>query len=315
MSTSSSISAVDTGILLEAGTNEAEVLAFQVRGERFGVNVAKVREVLPLDGVTCIPHSHAAVEGLVRVREMIVPLVNLRKYLYNEDSNTGPEAASRLLLLEFNNAHTAFRVDGVERIFRVSWKDTLPAPHLGDDASPVTSILRQREGLLPLLDFESICATIGLRGMSLELESIGKEKSVERTEMPIVYADDSQLVREMVKDSLTEAGYCHLKGFPDGQEAWEYLTSLAEEATPETIREKVACIVTDVEMPRMDGLSLTKKIRSHPVLGKVPVIVFSSIASNDNRKKGQQVGATAQVAKARYDDLIDHVGTVLQMKP
>jgi two-component system chemotaxis response regulator CheV len=312
MSSSTPVSAIDTGILLEAGTNEAEVLVFRIRGRRFGVNVAKVREVLPLETVTDIPRSHTAVDGLVDVREAVMPLVNLGKYLYADESTSDDNTSDSLLLLEFNKQNIAFRVQGVERIFRVSWKDTLPAPQLGEDASPVTSILRQKEGLVPLLDFESICATIGLSGMATTLDSIPKVESVERSHMPIIFADDSRLICEMIKDSLVEAGYTSVKGFSDGQDAWNYLAPLAENSTPEDIRSKVACIVTDIEMPRMDGLNLTKKIREHPVTADLPVIVFSSIATKDNEKKGLQVGATAQVSKPHYDDLVATVDGALQ---
>jgi two-component system chemotaxis response regulator CheV len=307
------LSPADHGILLEAGTNEAEVLAFRVRGARFGVNVAKVREVVPLERLTPIPHSHPAVDGLAEVREMVIPLVNLRKFLFDDDECRSADGSENLLLLEFNNIHTAFRVEEVERIYRVSWKDTRPVPQLGENACPVTSVLRQKEGLLPMLDFESICAMVGLGGMSVDLESIEKEQSAAKAEMPIVYADDSQLVRAMVKDSLQEAGFTHLRGFPDGQDAWEYLSNLASNSTAENIREKVACIVTDVEMPRMDGLSLTKKIRQNAILASIPVIVFSSIATKDNQKKGVQVGASAQVSKAKYDELIGTVHRLLGM--
>lgn len=307
MSKTNPVSPADHGILLEAGTNEAEVLAFRVCGARFGVNVAKVREVVPLERLTPIPHSHPAIDGLAEVREMVIPLINLRKFLFNDAESRTADGSENLLLLEFNNIHTAFRVEEVERIYRVSWKDTRPVPRLGENACPVTSVLRQKEGLLPMLDFESICATVGLGGMSVDLDSIAKDQLATKAELPIVYADDSQLVRAMVKDSLQEAGFTHLRGFPDGQDAWEYLSELAGGATRENIGEKVACIVTDVEMPRMDGLSLTKKIRQNPVLANVPVVVFSSIATKDNQKKGVQVGASVQVSKAKYDELVDAV--------
>lgn len=307
MSTTKAVTSIDHGILLEAGTNEAEVLAFRVCGARFGVNVAKVREVVPLERLTPIPHSHPAIDGLAEVREMVIPLINLRKFLFDDAEHRAADGTENLLLLEFNNIHTAFRVEEVERIYRVSWKDTRPVPQLGENSCPVTSVLRQKDGLLPMLDFESICAIVGLGGMSVDLESIDKERSKAQAELPIVYADDSQLVRAMVKDSLHEAGFNHLRGFPDGQDAWDYLSDLASNSTDRNIHEKVACIVTDVEMPRMDGLSLTKKIRQNAILAGVPVVVFSSIATKDNQKKGLQVGASAQVSKAKYDELVEAV--------
>ncbi len=312
MSATQVASGVDTGILLEAGTNEAEVLVFRLRGKRFGVNVAKVREVLPIEEVTDIPMSHEAVDGLVDIREAVVPLVNLDRFLYRHLEPSKPEIAQSLVLLEFNAQQIAFRVDQIERIYRVSWKDTLPAPKLGEDATPVTSILRQKDGLVPLLDFESICARMGIGGTISSRDNIPRVECPRRSELPIVFADDSQLISEMVKDSLMEAGYTNLKGFADGQDAWAYLEPMAEGCSPEQFRSRVACIITDVEMPRMDGLTFTKKVRSHPVMAETPVIVFSSIASRDNSKKGLQVGASAQVSKPKYDELLAKVNELLE---
>jgi len=165
---------------------------------------------------------------------------------------------------------------------------------------------------VPLLDFESICATIGIGGTTSTMDSVPKVESVERAHMPIVFADDSRLICEMVKDSLVAAGYTSVKGFADGQYLWDYIAHLAEDSVAANIRDKVSCIITDIEMPRMDGLSLTKKVREHPVLGDLPVIVFSSIATKDNEKKGLQVGATIQISKPHYDDLVETVGRVLE---
>ncbi len=311
MSYAATGSPIDTGILLEAGTNEAEILVFYVRDKRFGVNVAKVREVLPIDNLTEIPKSHVAVDGLVDIREAVVPLINLQRYLYDE-SSSDDENHESLVLLEFNNQQIAFRVQGIERIYRVSWNDTVPAPQLGQEATPVTSVVRQEKGLVPLLDFESICATIGIGGTTLTLDSAPKIESAELCHMPIVFVDDSRLICEMIKDSLAGAGFESIKGFSDGLEAWQYLDSLAGTCTPENIHKHLACVVTDIEMPRMDGLRLTKKIREHPVLGKTPIVVFSSIATKDNDKKRLQVGATAQVPKPHYDELIATVAKLLQ---
>ncbi|MBN2291957.1 MAG: chemotaxis protein CheV [Pirellulales bacterium] len=312
MSSPATASPIDTGILLEAGTNEAELLVFHVRGKRFGVNVAKVREVLPIEGFTEIPKSDPAVDGLIDIREAVVPLVNLERYLFGDPGDTDSKSQDSLVLLEFNNEQIAFRVQAIERIYRVSWKNMLPSPQLGNEATPVTSILRQEQGLVPLLDFESICANIGLGCSISSIDSVPKEDSLERSHMPIVFADDSRMICEMIRDSLVEAGYTSVKGFSDGQDAWNYIEPLAKHSTTENIHDRLACIITDIEMPRMDGLSLTKKVREHPVLGNVPVIVFSSIATKDNEKKGVQVGASFQVSKPHYDDLVATVGKALQ---
>ena len=162
-----------------------------------------------------------------------------------------------------------------------------------------------------MLDFESIVTTIGIGGGHAPIDCVVKVESRKRTQMPIVFADDSRLICEMIKDALVQAGFTNLKGFADGKEARDYLAPLTEGVTPEEFRKKVSCIITDVEMPRMGGLNFTKKIRRHPVMSEIPVIVFSSIATKDNDKKRKQVGATSQVAKPNYDTLVETVVEVL----
>ena len=136
-------------------------------------------------------------------------------------------------------------------------------------------------------------------------------KATSRAECPLVYADDSQLIRKMVGAALTQAGYINLRGFSDGQEAWEYLAALAENTAADQIAQKVGAVVSDIEMPRMDGFSLTRRIRDNPVLKDLPVILFSSLISKDNEKKGVQVGATAQISKPKWEDLTATLTEVL----
>ncbi len=306
MSTAPAFSPIDTGILLEAGTNEAEILVFQIRDQRYGVNVAKVREVLPVDRLTQIPMSHEAIDGLVTIRDIVVPLINLERYLYqsHEERDTSHE---NLMLLEFNLQLIAFRVHAVERIYRITWQDTTPLPPMGSNSLPITSVLRLDSNLVPLIDFESIAASVDPGSRKASICSSLKSDSAHRADIPLLFADDSPMIRAMIEDALTSAGFTNAKGFHDGKELWEHLEALSKTLSPEEISEHVACILTDVEMPEMDGLSLTKHIRSNASTSQIPVIVFSSIASTDNEKKEVQVGATAQVAKPHYDDLIKEV--------
>jgi two-component system chemotaxis response regulator CheV len=307
------VSGVDTGILLEAGTNEVEILVFNVGHERCGVNVAKVREARTLERAVFLPRFPDSIEGVVCVRNDVVPAVDLCKYLWGsrQDIDASQE---RNLLLEFNERMVAFRVQSIDRVYRVSWKDIIPMPqHTGRDV-PITGLVLLEGKIVTLLDFESIGAILGVSGsIETNAKQVVEEKGkVEIKDLPLVFADDSPLIRRMMLDALTKSGYRNIHVFSDGQEAWNYLADLGGKHTVEDIREHVAAIVTDIEMPRMDGFHLTKCVRENAVLRDLPVILFSSLVSRDNEKKGMQVGATAQISKPRWDELADALLEVLQ---
>ncbi len=293
-------SAVDPRILLEAGTNEVEILVFKVADRLCGVNVAKVREIRNSQPATFLPHSPSAVEGVVRIRDLVVPLVNLRKALWEDDTpSSDPETH---LFLEFNNQMVAFKVQDIDRIYRVSWQNFTQLPHCPGLNAPVTGIILIDKKIVTILDFEALGSVLGINGqVPASLQTPGDRPEPHRPR--IIYADDSLMIRQMIDDSLGQAGYHDCQGFADGQEAWEYLCSVATEHSEESISHFIGGIISDVEMPRMDGFTLTRKIREHPVLKKLPVVLFSSLISKDNVKKGEQVGATAQVSKPRWEEL------------
>jgi len=311
MSTTSPNSRTNSAVLLDAGTNEVEILIFRVGNQRCGVNVAKVREVRNTEDVLHLPQYPEAVLGAVQIRGAVVPLVDLRKYLgYAEDQEDHGQQVD--LLLEFNDRLVGFRVQGIERAFRVSWKDFMPLPQGLGMQPPVTGVVLLEGGIITLLDFESIGAVLGMNG-DVRLKNHGKTTdSASRCERPLVYVDDSALIRRMLEDALTQAGYCNIQGFADGQEAWDYLERIASESAAGEIDAQVSCVISDIEMPRMDGFHLTKRIREHSALQAVPVVLFSSLISKDNEKKGKQVGATAQISKPRWEDLASTLTRLLE---
>lgn len=304
------MSAPSRGILLDAGTNEVEMLVFRVGQQYCGVNVAKVREVHTVKDTTFLPHYPASVNGVIRVRDAIVPTVDLTAYLWGS-MQSGEQTDERHLLLEFNNRLIAFRVEAVDRVHRVSWQDILPAPQgLGKDA-PLTGIVLIEGKIITLLDFESIAAELELSGGTQVSKDSTVAATTGATQCPVVFADDSALIRRMMEAALGQAGYENVQIFTDGQEAWDYLQAIARQNTPESISQSVSAIITDVEMPRMDGFSLTKRIREDQVLKDLPVILFSSLVSKDNEKKGRQVGATAQISKPKWEELASTLLAVL----
>jgi len=311
--TQSNPAIADTGILLDAGTNEAEILVFVVGDSRYGVNVAKVREVLTIEKVTRVSQSHPAVEGVVQIRDQVAPLVCLHRFLEGEEAPQ--EADETMILLDFNNHMVAFRVKSVDRIFRVSWERTRPIPSLVGSNVPVTGVIELADTLVQILDFETITALITDAPNANRNHENRDPVAEEYGRMPIVFADDSLTISRMVLDSLHDFGFTNVKNFHDGFEAWNYLASIAESTTVDQVRDQVAAVITDIEMPRMDGFNLTKKIRENLVLKDLPVILFSSIVSLDNEKKGWQVGASAQLTKPKYQELAKHLVELLSDRP
>ncbi len=300
---------IDTGILLEAGTNELEILVLRAGDSLFGVNVAKVREVLKIDRPTRLPRSHPTVEGAVQIRGQLVELVNLVQFLFGGGEISRPRPTDKMVVMEFNQELIAFRVHDVEQILRTSWNTVRPMPQIRGHRAPVTSIVPRGGQLIQLLDFESIGADVG---MSRHAAPSSRDVPVaSRADLPIVFAEDSPLVSEMLRDTLRQAGYRDITGFTDGRAAWDHLQRLAAAGPPEELCRRVGALVSDVEMPGMDGLALTRRIRESPQLAALPVILFSSIVSHDNAKKGQQVGADAQIAKPRYTEMAATLERVL----
>lgn len=295
---------VDSGILLEAGTNEVEILVFKVGDHLCGVNVAKVREVRTHQAATFLPEAPHSVDGVVRIRDAVVPLVNLQQILWGIEVSPEMAETDEHLFLEFNDQMVAFRVQGVDRIHRVSWKNLIPLPQCqGMEAAPVTGIVLLEGRIVTILDFEAIGGVLGINGAPRQAPGTAPASSAGEVRPPIVFADDSPLIRRMLDDALSAAGYEDRRGFADGQEAWEYLRGPTRARGDEALHETVACVISDIEMPRMDGFTLTRRIREDPVLKDLPVVLFSSLISRDNEKKGRQVGATAQIAKPHWEEL------------
>ena len=196
---------IDTGILLEAGTNELEILVLRAGDSLFGVNVAKVREVLTIDRPTRLPQSHAAVEGTVQIRGQVVELVNLVQFLFGVGEISRPRPTDKMVVMEFNQDLIAFRLNGVEQIFRTSWNTVQPMPHIRGHKAPVTGIVLREGRLIQMLDFESIGAHVGMSRHSVPRRH-GSVPAASRADLPIVFAEDSPLVSEMLLDTLQQAG-------------------------------------------------------------------------------------------------------------
>ncbi|QCR31626.1 chemotaxis protein [Lysinibacillus sp. SGAir0095] len=288
------------GILLESGTNELEIVEFEVANNKFGINVIKVKEIIQPIPVTFIPHAHPHVEGIVQLRGEVLPVVNMLKVLGMAHATFSSQ--HKYIVAEFNKQKVVFHVDNVTQIHRISWNEIeKPSDMYQGGSSQVIGVIKQQDTMLLLLDFEKIMVDIN-PDSGINVESVKKLGKRERSEKKIVIAEDSPLLRKLLHDTMHEAGYVNLEFFENGRDAFDYLESLLR--TGSNIEEHVQLVVTDIEMPQMDGHHFTKKIKSTPSLSKLPVIIFSSLITDDLRHKGEVVGAEEQISKPEIAELI-----------
>ena len=297
----------NSGILLESGTNEIEIMKFTIGGNLYGINVAKVREIMISEPVKPMPHAHPSVEGIFKPRASVLTVVDLPQYL-GVESEKNPKDI--FIITNFNKMFIAFRVHTVDRISRISWTDIQkPDKTVSGGAEGVATGIAQCDGdLVTILDFERIVAEIAPE-TTIQMSEVERLGPRDRNDKPIWVAEDSVLLSKMIGDSLRKANYVNLKMFPNGQELWEALTSLPE--SRELTRD-VALIITDIEMPQMDGHRLTKLVKDHPRFQEIPLIIFSSLISEEMRIKGRQLGADEQLTKPEIGHLVDVMDHLLE---
>lgn len=291
----------DRGILLEAGTNEFEIIEFSIGSVDYGINVAKVREVINPVPVTPIVKSHDYLDGAFVLRGKVIPLVNLARGLGVSSTSD----SFKIIVCEINNFHVGFKVDDLHRIYRVFWTQMEPPPQLA--CSDLTiGIIKIEERMIVLLDFERILSEIDPQiNQKMTAKPDSPPKLVEaRKSKTIIVAEDSKMLRELLIGTLHSSGYKTIST-PNGQEAWDKLEAISK--VNKHVEEQVQLVITDIEMPRMDGHHLTKRIKEHEKLKELPVIIFSSLINDEIRRKGEALGACAQITKPEIEQLINLV--------
>ena len=299
----------ETGILLESGTNELELLEFVVGSQHYGINVAKINELCPYVEPTLVPNSHEYIEGIFMPRDLIITVVNLARALGIQVS---PDNSKDMYIItNFNRIHTAFHVNGVLGIHRVSWSDIIkPDSTISRSGKGVATGITKIDGkIIIVLDFEKIVTEINPEtGLKLsEIDAMGERS---RHDCPILLAEDSPLLLEMLKKCLTKAGYTHLIPTTNGLEAWNTLDRMMNEGG--VIGQDVALVITDIEMPQMDGHHLTKKIKSDERFNGLPVVIFSSLVNDEMKRKGEALGVDAQLSKPEIGKLVHQLDLLLQ---
>ena len=292
-------------VITEVGTNEWQVVVFFLGDQTFAINVDKTREILRWPGCRTIPESHPSMIGITSVRGEVLPLLDLRIHLGIEAK--APLDSSKVIIAEFNEIKLGFVVDAVERIYRINSEEldsTLTGTFLGEY---VLYVIKRDERNVLLLDYEAIVQMVN--PTLSQRYTIDVAKTAELTsplgdleQYRILVAEDSPLIRKQIADVLGQGGFHNLVLTSDGKEAWDKLNTLGEHYD---------LLITDVEMPRLDGLALTRRVKEHNDLKKIPIVVFSSIMAQDIKIKAASVGAEAQITKPEIPDMVEHVCRLL----
>ena len=288
----------NTEILLESGTNEIEIMEFMIYGELYGINVAKIKEIITYMDVTPVPNAHPSIEGIFMPRDTMITAIDLKNCLQRGVSKAG----GLFIITNFNKLDVAFHVDSVVGIHRVSWKDIIKPDSTVSSAEEgiSTGIIKLDGRLIIILDFEKIMTDINPE-TGLKLTDIDELGERGRYDVPILIAEDSPLLNKLIVDSLHKAGYVNLIHTENGQQAYEVICDCKEEGT---LHEHVQCVITDIEMPLMDGHRLTKLIKEDDETKNIPVIIFSSLVNEEMKRKGEALGADAQLSKPEIGSLV-----------
>ena len=301
---------MDTNILLENGTNELEVLEFMLEGRHYGINVAKIREIISYQEATPVPNSHPSIEVIFMPRDTMITAINLRNCLQLREYEEKEKASSLFIITNFNKLDIAFHVDSVLGIHRVSWNNIIkPGNTVSTSEDGVsTGIIKIDGRLIIILDFEKIVTDINPEtGLKIsEIEALG-ERSPRDT--PILIAEDSPLLNKLIVNSLKQAGYTNLIHTENGRQAYDVIQQCKADGT---LKDHVRCIITDIEMPEMDGHRLTKLVKEDEATKDIPIVIFSSLVNEEMKRKGRALGADAQLSKPEIGNLVHIVDELIQ---
>jgi len=310
-----------SNILTETGTNEVEFVEFILCDQSFGVNVAKVREIISYkpDNITSVPETYHSVMGMFILRDSTLPLIDLKAHLDLDDSKEVAEGEAGykqkvVLVCEFNDMVNGFLVDGVNQIRRCSWSDFVPlSPFISQYRPSITSSVTIDGANILLVDLEHVLTDIYPETRLVYSEEddqkqtgYTEQRRQEREKIHVILADDSPIVRASVKKITDEAGYTNISMHDNGLDAYNQVEEFAEKAVSEgtSVLDYVNIVISDIEMPQMDGLTVTKKIKDELGLKNLPVIIFSSLINEQMVEKCKGVGADDWVSKLKVADLV-----------
>lgn len=303
-------------ILLESGTNEMEIIEFYVGSQPLGINVQKLKEIISFEesGLTAIPESDPAMLGTLLLRGATIPLIDLKKHLKQRDQEEqSGDVRSVVLVCEFNHRTNGFKVDGVNQIHRISWSDVEPiAPFINQYKPRFTGSIHIEDREILILDLEHIIGEFDPESVlgdpdTIDSSGIPQTKFDLRSQVKILMAEDSSIIRTGIEKVLRKTGFDGLEVFVDGEECYQRILQLKKQADEagDDIRRHFNLLISDIEMPKMDGLTLCRKVKEELGYKHVPVLLFSSLINPPMEVKCDSVGADGYAAKPEIAKLIE----------
>jgi len=310
-------------ILLETGTNEMEIIEFYLGTQSFGINVHKLKEIIPFDteAVTTIPDSDASMLGTLLLRGSTIPLIDLKMHIGQRIKEESEDFRQVVLVCEFNDRTNGFKVDGVNQIHRVSWGDVQPMAGFIDKYRPRFTGSVNIEGReILIMDLEHIVSEFDPESAldyesGIQSESMHSETPQTRQAMKLMLAEDSSLIRAGIERVLKTADYSNMQVFVDGEDCYHKILQLKAEAakTGDSILNYLNLLITDIEMPKMDGLTLCRRIKEDPILKEVKVVLFSSLINEQMAHKCDSVGADGYATKPQIPYLVQMMDKMLEI--
>lgn len=298
----------EQGILLRSGTNEMELLTVQVNDQSFGINVAKVQSIQQFDpaAITRLPEDESGVLGMLLYRDLTIPVLNLAEILGIDESGADGEKEREIIVVtEFNNTITGFKVQGVKRIHRLSWTQLIPMDQMFEGNSHFTGSVELDGVQVLILDLEHILSSVfpDLVIEDVTDDVVEKQSVIPRDGLEIIFAEDSPTMRKGVIRALKKAGFAKISDFINGEKALNYINKQYKNGRKGGIKHVV--LISDIEMPRLDGLTLCRHIKQDPDLKDIFVVMFSSLINSQMIAKCEKVNADNYVTKPETNQLIE----------
>ena len=291
------------------GQNRLELLLFKLSGrQRYGINVFKVQEVIHCPSLTALPHSNPVVRGIANMRGRTIPVMDLAMAIGKRPLESTENCF--VIITEYNRSVQGFLVDSVERIVNMNWEEILPPPRGVGKGNFLTAVTRVDEELVEIIDVEKVLSEIV--GVETDVSEELREETDEESPVRILIVDDSSVARNQVKRTCEQLGMTTMLA-SNGKEGLDELLELVSDGAD--IRDKLDLVISDVEMPEMDGYTLTTEIRRHERLKTIPVMLHTSLSGVFNEDMVKKVGADKFVPKFNADELARMVRETLDEHP